>query len=1128
MDGSSGPGSPNVTVLGDGDPPAEPAGLDAFISYRRRPEDIEFVDWLHEALTGRGKQVWVDRRDIEPAADWSSRIERGIQSAKAFIFIITPESVVSRECLSELETAAQHHKLVVPILLRDVDRGDVPASLSRPNWIFFGPGHSTKHALDEVVQALDADLAWRDAHTRLTVRAREWADSGRDRSFLLRGSDLRSAEEWLGKGASHPKTPPTALQGEYVLASRKVAVRTQRTWRAALSAGLVIALVLAGIAFVQRNSARREARIAQSHALAAEAIAGLSGHPDRSLTLALNATRIDPNNSAQRALRLALAQDQVRMVIRSGTGSATVAAWNPDRAQIAVTAPHNSVALWNVATGHLSQTLQTAHSSPVTQLLYDPAGSRLVAVAAAGYVTMWNISANGTASAVSTGNLNDDIQSVVISSYRPDLGIGGVWNGQRGDEIYLFGSGLSNVLIFNPNSGTTSALFYQPFRIAGPGVLVPSPDDSKLLLGSTDINTGAEMFDLRTGYQIPLSSKGYTGSTGHACWLPDGSAVGLWSSVETDRLGYLFRAGDGSLLTRLHNPVGATTAVGCSANPNDDWVAAGDVSGDVVLRLAGGTQLPLYGHNGIISAIASSPDGRYLATASADGTARLWDTQNGRLFTVLAGGSAPLTGVQFGPGGALAMTVDNLGLVRIWDTGVGEPVTELRHPVGGKTVAIGFTNAGRRVFGARVGLSAGATAKITSVTALFWNAQNGRAVRTLPLPGIVPSSVPCSPHFSDGGASLTDMPVMSRNSCLVPPPSNLVLAVPVPRPGIETSHAILELIAVAASPDGKYVAYARSRSVALVGPDGKQAAQLPLASTPTGLSFGRSDELVVMTDAAIYLWHPLSGHPAQVFRQSGAPIDAALSQSGQQLAAADTTGVIRVWATRDGRLIQAFRPARGHTSSPIPLRIALTTNGVVASGDDDGTVAMWNVATGKKIAIVRSLRWPIIELSAAADGSRLLAVDQPVTVTQPNPPGDGEVINAATGQVVATYRSRAPFLSPIDPGAALSPNGSFMFAGSLGLAPAPPGGMEAAYEISSGQNMVNLSAADESAVNSYSLFPAQPWSPDGTELLAGTAIYACDACGSLHEIQAAAASRIAWSQPLSLSADHPPRTNPYR
>jgi hypothetical protein len=65
-----------------GGPTAEPARLDAFISYRRIPPDIEFVNRLQEALTARGKEVWLDLRAIEPAADWKSRIEKGIVGAK--------------------------------------------------------------------------------------------------------------------------------------------------------------------------------------------------------------------------------------------------------------------------------------------------------------------------------------------------------------------------------------------------------------------------------------------------------------------------------------------------------------------------------------------------------------------------------------------------------------------------------------------------------------------------------------------------------------------------------------------------------------------------------------------------------------------------------------------------------------------------------------------------------------------------------------------------------------------------------------------------------------------------------------------------------------------------------------
>ena len=55
----------------------------------------------------------------------------------------------------------------------------------------------------------------------------------------------------------------------------------------------------------------------------------------------------------------------------------------------------------------------------------------------------------------------------------------------------------------------------------------------------------------------------------------------------------------------------------------------------------------------------------------------------------------------------------------------------------------------------------------------------------------------------------------------------------------------------------------------------------------------------------------------------------------------------------------------------------------------------------------------------------------------------------------------------------------------------------------------------------------RPWAPDGDEALSGTAICACDACGSTSALLAAAASRIAWSRPLSAASDHPPATSPY-
>jgi hypothetical protein len=51
------------------------------------------------------------------------------------------------------------------------------------------------------VDALDTDLDWVPAHTRLLTRAIEWDNNGRENSFVLRGSDLQRAEEWQVRAA---------------------------------------------------------------------------------------------------------------------------------------------------------------------------------------------------------------------------------------------------------------------------------------------------------------------------------------------------------------------------------------------------------------------------------------------------------------------------------------------------------------------------------------------------------------------------------------------------------------------------------------------------------------------------------------------------------------------------------------------------------------------------------------------------------------------------------------------------------------------------------------------------------------------------------------------------------------
>ena len=75
----------------------------------------------------------------------------------------------------------------------------------------------------------------------------------------------------------------------------------------------------------------------------------------------------------------------------------------------------------------------------------------------------------------------------------------------------------------------------------------------------------------------------------------------------------------------------------------------------------------LTGHDGTVLGVAFSPDGRLLATASIEGTARLWDPATGEHRRTLTGHRGTVYGVAFSPDGRLLATASDDKTARPWD-----------------------------------------------------------------------------------------------------------------------------------------------------------------------------------------------------------------------------------------------------------------------------------------------------------------------------------------------------------------------------------------------------------------------------------------------------------------------------
>jgi WD40 repeat protein len=467
-----------------------------FISYSRK--DKEIARRLTEALKGQDLDFWIDWEGIEPTVDWWQEIEKGIESADNFLFLISPDSTSSKVCKREIEHAVKNGKRLIPLVVRDVKAEEVPEALRLLNWIFLRETDDFQTSFGKLIKAIQTNYEWLKYHTELQVKALKWKQQEDNTSRLLRGKELQESEQQLANAGTAKEPQPTDIQRQYVFASRREEDRQHRRITLSLAFGLAIVALLAVFAWSQTtNALNSEATaIAQEHAKATALVQErharetaaaerqgaeepeLDTRPDLALLLAAEAAKKNHNYSTlDRLLRVLQYKAAPYTFFFGHKEPVTALTFSADSQQIASASEDHTVHVWNRSTGGITAEMDIGVT--VTALRFGP-DDRYLLIGTNDTVRIWDMKASNWMGQFSTGHTG----TLTGMAFHP-----------QGDELVVsYEDG--KILLFDFSSTQLTLQIDAPSRVDG---LAFNADGSLLAGGyAVDVFT----WDTKTGEMV--------------------------------------------------------------------------------------------------------------------------------------------------------------------------------------------------------------------------------------------------------------------------------------------------------------------------------------------------------------------------------------------------------------------------------------------------------------------------------------------------------------------------------------------------------------------------------------------------------------------------------------------------